>query len=170
MKTLVKFALAATLLTFAGCSKNQSSDVYEGQNLAETSEDSTLTEETPNVEDSEDNDALALDDALLQEFSLNRINDDAFDIETQVTIEFNEEGRIAGNAGCNRYMGSYEITGDGEIRIELAGSTMMMCGDDEMAVEQSILEILPIITEYSIDEASGALTLRTDDGDELAGE
>jgi len=167
MKTLVKFALAASLLTFAGCSKNQNSDVNDAQHDAETTEESILTEETNDVDD---NDARVLDDALLQEFPLNRINEDTFDIEAQVTIEFNEEGRIAGNAGCNRYMGSYEITGDGEITIGLVGSTMMMCGDDAMAVEQALLEILPNITEYSIDETSGALTLRTDDGDELAGE
>jgi len=46
---------------------------------------------------------------------------------TKVTLDFGDDGRITGSAGCNRYFASYEMKGTA-ISIGQAGSTMMYCG------------------------------------------
>ena len=45
---------------------------------------------------------------------------------TAVTLDFGNDGRITGSAGCNRYFASYEVKGTA-ITIGQAGSTMMYC-------------------------------------------
>jgi heat shock protein HslJ len=45
---------------------------------------------------------------------------------TTVTLDFDDQGRIAGSAGCNHYFASYRITGTA-ITIGPAGSTLMYC-------------------------------------------
>ncbi len=45
---------------------------------------------------------------------------------TTVTLEFSDDGRITGTAGCNHYFASYEVRGTG-IMIGQAGSTEMYC-------------------------------------------
>ena len=45
---------------------------------------------------------------------------------TTVTLDFGDDGRITGTAGCNRYFASYDVKGTA-ITIGSAGSTMMYC-------------------------------------------
>jgi heat shock protein HslJ len=45
---------------------------------------------------------------------------------TTVTLEFSDNGRITGSAGCNHYFASYGLTGSA-ITIGQAGSTEMYC-------------------------------------------
>ena len=47
-------------------------------------------------------------------------------IGTTVTLDFGDDGSIAGSAGCNRYFASYNVKGTA-ITIGQAGSTMMYC-------------------------------------------
>lgn len=58
-------------------------------------------------------------------------------------IEFNEsENRIAGNTGCNRMFGSYELA-DGMFKLKGAGSTRMAClQDGAMETEAALLRAL----------------------------
>lgn len=76
------------------------------------------------------------------------------------SLEFLPDGRLAGNASCNRLIGSYEDT-DGVLSIEPAGTTMMACPEALMNQERRVLDMLPQITGYSIDE-TGALVLEND--------
>lgn len=112
-----------------------------------------------------------LDAGLLgEDWPLTHLNGESFGLEEGPTISFDEEGRIAGTAGCNRYMGDYEIGDEGDIVITMGGTTMMMCDDTAMDVERQVLELLPTVNEYSIDEEAGALTLTTSEGHTLSGE
>lgn len=63
--------------------------------------------------------------------------------------------RAAGFAGCNRYFAGYELAG-ASIRFSAPGATRMLCRDG-MALEQSFLASLPLITSYAV--ADGRLTL-----------
>jgi heat shock protein HslJ len=45
---------------------------------------------------------------------------------TTITLDFSDDGRITGSAGCNRYFASYEMKGTA-ISIGQAGSTEMYC-------------------------------------------
>jgi uncharacterized membrane protein len=54
------------------------------------------------------------------------IDGDALIGDSRPTIAFHEEGQVAGSASCNRYLASYELTGEG-LSIAGGASTMMAC-------------------------------------------
>jgi heat shock protein HslJ len=60
-----------------------------------------------------------------------------------------EEQRLAGSSGCNRIMGTYEVTGD-QLRISPLATTMMMCSEDLMRQEQALTAALEAATGYRI--------------------
>ena len=77
-------------------------------------------------------------------------------------LQFLANDRLAGNASCNRLIGSFNRDGEA-LSIAPAGTTMMMCPPALMEQERRLLELLPKVASYAID-GSGALTLRTSDG------
>jgi putative lipoprotein len=54
--------------------------------------------------------------------------------------------RVSGFAGCNRYSGSYLLSGD-SLRLGAIASTKMACPDGE-ALERVVLGLLPRVTTY----------------------
>ena len=80
-----------------------------------------------------------------------------------VTLGFTE-GRAYGNAGCNRYFSSYELTGS-RLVLGKAGATMMYCGGEANAVEQAFLPLLEQPMMLTRDQQM--LQLRADDGTTL---
>jgi heat shock protein HslJ len=85
---------------------------------------------------------------------------------TQFTLAF-EGGQVNGNAGCNRYFGSYEIVGN-QISFSGIGMTEMACLDPEGLMEQEIylLAFLGDIMRYDLDERQ--LFLFRADGEALS--
>ncbi|MCU6772528.1 META domain [uncultured Bacteroides sp.] len=74
-------------------------------------------------------------------------------------IGFNlAEGRIYGNAGCNRIMGGVEVdsVNPGKIGFTGVGATRMMCPD--METEQKVLEALNEVAGYQASSAGVELT------------
>lgn len=67
-------------------------------------------------------------------------------------------GKIYGNSGCNRMMGSFDTSGkDGEIDLGKMASTRMMCPD--MTMEQNVLNVLKNVKGYKKADGDGiALT------------
>ncbi|MEE4176618.1 MAG: copper resistance protein NlpE N-terminal domain-containing protein [Bacteroides sp.] len=59
-----------------------------------------------------------------------------------------EEGRFAGNAGCNNLMGSYELNDSNGIRMSEVASTLMACPD--MELEQTFLELVKSVETYQL--------------------
>jgi CubicO group peptidase (beta-lactamase class C family) len=84
---------------------------------------------------------------------------------SQATLHFFPDGRLAGNASCNRMIGSYEAS-PGRLTVTLAGATMMACPEALMNQERKLLDWLPTVTSYRID-ATGALILMAVDGSTL---
>ncbi len=78
---------------------------------------------------------------------------------THASLEFAPDGSIAGNASCNRFFGKYTLK-DYILSIEPGGSTMMACPEAIMDQESRVLEMLPKIKSYTIDN-TGALILKT---------
>lgn len=74
-----------------------------------------------------------------------------------VTLEFDGNGRLSGQAPCNRYSASYQLTGEGIVLGE-GVSTRMACAGDLMELESSFLSIIQGSLPVSIDE-SGSLSL-----------
>ncbi len=75
------------------------------------------------------------------------------------SLQFLPDGRLAGNATCNRLIASYAEAGGG-LTISPAGATMMACPEALMEQEARLLALLPQVTGYGID-GTGALILRT---------
>jgi heat shock protein HslJ len=70
--------------------------------------------------------------------------------DREVTAEFGEDGRLGGNAGCNRYFAGYTVDG-GNLTISQAGSTMMACMPEEiMQQEARFLANLQAAATYTI--------------------
>jgi heat shock protein HslJ len=69
--------------------------------------------------------------------------------DREVTLEF-EDGRVAGNGGCNSYFGSYTVDGT-QLTIGALGSTMMACIPEEvMQQEAQVLALLQTAATYEI--------------------
>jgi len=77
-----------------------------------------------------------------------------------------EETRVSGNASCNRFFGSYHLTGEG-LSVGEMGASMMMCADPVMAQERAMLSILEATTGFAVAD-DGMLTLHAADGRTLS--
>jgi len=84
--------------------------------------------------------------------------------EAPITLVF-ADGRVAGDAGCNRYFTSYEADGDTLAIDDKIGHTMMACPEPVMAQEQAYLALLPQAAAFSIEGET--LTLIDADGEAL---
>ena len=63
------------------------------------------------------------------------------------TITFDDEGKVYGDSGCNRFTGGYKVKGD-RITIGPLASTMMFC-EGKMDAEAAFLKKLQKVVAYS---------------------
>jgi heat shock protein HslJ len=86
---------------------------------------------------------------------------------TTLTLDFDKDGNLSGNAGCNNFTGTYQLDGD-QITIGPLANTMMMCEDPQGVMDQEAqyLAALQSAGTYLIE--GNVLELRTKD-DALAG-
>ena len=61
--------------------------------------------------------------------------------EVTSTLGFDEEGRVSGSAGCNRFFGTLSLEGD-RVSVGPLGSTRMMCAPPVMEQEQRYFQAL----------------------------
>jgi heat shock protein HslJ len=97
--------------------------------------------------------------ALLEgaEWQVRSIAGEAVPDQVSVSIQFLDNDRVAGSSGCNRFMGGYQLTGEGLSFGQLA-STMMACVDPQMQTEQRFLGLLRSVSRFEISE-QGELVL-----------
>jgi heat shock protein HslJ len=93
------------------------------------------------------------------------IDGTAISADSRVTIAFHEGGRIDGLASCNRYLATYELTGEG-LAIRGGASTMMACEPSLMEQERRFLDALAAVRRFEI-APDGALVLLADGGPKL---
>jgi len=62
---------------------------------------------------------------------------------TEVLVRFEAEGRVTGNGGCNRFFGSYKVTGDA-LEFGPLGATRMACPDPIMDHETALFKVLEV--------------------------
>jgi heat shock protein HslJ len=84
---------------------------------------------------------------------------------TLVFLQFTN-GKISGNAGCNHYEGSYQVTGKA-ISFRDIFTTEMFCSDPQGIMDQEVayLEVLRSAAKYNISDA--ALTISNDNDQTL---
>lgn len=81
--------------------------------------------------------------------------------ESPAALSFLDGGRLAGNATCNRILGSYDAE-EGSLTFGDTGTTMMACPEALMEQEGRLLDLLKRVSGFEIDETR-ALVLTTDD-------
>jgi heat shock protein HslJ len=70
---------------------------------------------------------------------------------TEVTLQFSDDGRVNGQAGCNSYFGQYSSDVDGSLTITGLGSTKMFCHEPGvMQQEQDFLNALAAAERYEV--------------------
>ena len=70
--------------------------------------------------------------------------------DTGISAQFSPDGKISGSAGCNRYSGTYTVSGSSITISSSIASTMMMCDDAIMEQENAYLKALPEAKTYEI--------------------
>jgi len=76
----------------------------------------------------------------------------------EVTLEFSDDGRVSGKAGCNSYFGQYVANADRTISVSGLGSTKMFCSEPGvMQQEQDLLNGLAQAQRYTV--VNGRLTI-----------
>lgn len=85
--------------------------------------------------------------------------------DTRPSLRFHADGRLSGNASCNRILGRYESQAR-TLRVRPAGSTMMACPPALMEQEDRLLKLLPRIQRYEV-TADGTLRLHTAAGETI---
>ncbi|MBC2777109.1 META domain-containing protein [Parasphingopyxis marina] len=79
-----------------------------------------------------------------------------------LTISFDDEGRVAGNGGCNRYTGGYALSDT--LDIGPVASTRRACADREASDrEHMLLTLLASVTGFDVGP-NDELLLLSDDG------
>jgi len=84
---------------------------------------------------------------------------------SRVTIRFLSENRVAGRGSCNRYTGSYQLTGEG-IGFGAIASTRMACAPALMNQESRFLALLGEVFRVEIGQ-QGQLRLTTPSGEAI---
>lgn len=84
--------------------------------------------------------------------------------DSNITLNFTNDGKINGFSGCNNYVSGYTIEGE-VIKIAQAASTLKACPEDLMNQEMAFMTALSKITRYKIN-AQNQLELyyKTDEG------
>ena len=100
---------------------------------------------------------------LYTELPGGEIRGDALVEGTEITLTFNADGTLEGNASCNTYGGDYTLDG-ASITIDSLYWTEMACLDPPGVMEQEMtyLDTLQSVTTWQI--GMNGLTLTTDDG------
>ena len=82
--------------------------------------------------------------------------------DARPTLQFPEDGRLAGTSGCNRYFSSFEMDGN-TVTIGNAGATMMACPEPLMDQERRFFAALSASVSFEIN-ADGELMLADAEG------
>jgi len=100
------------------------------------------------------------------EWQVTTINEQPLvDREKPPTITFDRDGQVAGSAGCNRYSGTYEITGEG-VSFGSMALTRKACEPEVMQQEAEMMAVLEGASNFRLDD-SGALIIRGYRGQKL---
>lgn len=93
-------------------------------------------------------------------------HEDAAVDRIEVTIQFlQEDHRVAGTGGCNRYFGESRLSDGGKLHLGPFGTTMMACPEEAMDLERLYLQQLDKVRAFRLTEA-GELEL-LDESDEV---
>jgi heat shock protein HslJ len=82
---------------------------------------------------------------------------------SRITIEFEPDGRVTGNAGCNSFGSTYQLDEKG-LGFHIFTTTMMAC-QDEAIMDQEALFLKLLQSAHSLSLEGGQLRLGSDEGE-----
>jgi|GEM_PF-1792716 len=85
--------------------------------------------------------------------------------ESKMSLRFDTDNGVAGNAGCNRFFGAYKLA-DGLLEIGSLGSTPMACQEPEHSFELSFLSAMG--SARSLSRVERRLIMRDEKGEIVA--
>jgi heat shock protein HslJ len=85
---------------------------------------------------------------------------------TGISAQFTADGKVSGSAGCNRYNGTYTVSGSNITFSSPMATTMMMCEQAAMDQESAYLKALGEAKTFAV--KGDQLTLSGGDGAKLA--
>jgi heat shock protein HslJ len=85
---------------------------------------------------------------------------------TGISAQFSSDSKVSGSAGCNRYSGTYTVSGNSITISSSMATTMMMCEDSVMQQENAYLKALGEAKTYEV--KGDQLTLAGTDKTSLA--
>ncbi len=100
------------------------------------------------------------------QWRLTELNGAAPVADSSITVQFSEDGSVAGSGGCNRFHAEYAASDDGVEVKEPMASTMMAC--DEAIMKQETAFFTALGEAYTFTMSEDALTLISKKGAELA--
>lgn len=98
---------------------------------------------------------------LYQKWDLTTLNGDSLSGEDQhpVFIQFQEkENQVMGSGGCNRFFGSFTVSGN-NLKFSPLGSTRMACDEATNKIENAFFTALQSVTGYQFNGNNLALTV-----------
>lgn len=103
-------------------------------------------------------------EGLLTEYrwELVALADQALASRQQLTLEFGTTGQFSGQGPCNRFGGSYELTGEG-LRLQGLYSTRMACGATRMEQERTLFEHLETVVRFELENPYTLILVGTGD-------
>lgn len=87
---------------------------------------------------------------LVNKWELASIDGESVSFETPITLEFDKENQVSGYMGCNRAFGSYSLEKNSKIKFEKLGTTLMMCEDEMMKIEEKVVDIIEKADSYEL--------------------
>jgi hypothetical protein len=151
----VLFGLFSATLAF-GTMSCGGSDPEAPAEPAEPTAPAELTEpaETPTENPTKESGAVPA--MLVGEWAL----DIPFDLKVgalpdgfSITIQFDENGRVGGSSGCNRYTGSAGFPEQGGISFGPMAGARTACPEQEMELERSYLSLLDGVTDFRMNQS-----------------
>lgn len=94
-----------------------------------------------------------------------RLGDDLLPAGVTATIVFGADGQVSGSTGCNRFNGSYALTGEGLSFGSGMAMTRMACAPEAMDAERKFVDFLARVTRVTPGEGA---QIRLMAGDEQA--
>jgi heat shock protein HslJ/uncharacterized membrane protein len=77
-----------------------------------------------------------------------RLEDDPLPTEPGISVAFDRDGKVSGKGGCNRFTGSYELTGE-SLSFGPLAATRMACPAPVMAVEARVFELMGTVSRVT---------------------
>jgi len=98
-----------------------------------------------------------LSDAIVGQWRVEYIADRGVVDRSPARLQFNEDGKLNGNASCNRFFANYQLAA-GQLTVDSIGSTKMLCHQALNEQETRFLTALPGVHNVSIEHGILSLT------------